>query len=51
MRFEDVERDHLRRVLAQTGGRIEGSGGAAEVLGLNPSTLRSRLRKLGIGRT
>jgi len=31
-------------------GRIEGRGGAAEALDLNPSTLRSRLRKLGIER-
>jgi len=50
MRLEDVERDHLKRVLEQTGGRIEGSGAAAEVLDLNPSTLRSRLRKWGIER-
>ncbi len=49
-RLEDVERDHIRRVLEQTGGRIDGPSGAAEVLDLNPSTLRSRLRKLGIER-
>jgi transcriptional regulator of acetoin/glycerol metabolism len=46
----DIERDHIRRVLASTGGRIEGGVGAARVLGLRPSTLRSRMRKLGITR-
>jgi formate hydrogenlyase transcriptional activator len=37
-------------VLEATHWRIEGSGGAAEKLGLNPSTLRGRMRKLGIRR-
>ncbi|HPF34940.1 MAG TPA: sigma 54-interacting transcriptional regulator [Candidatus Krumholzibacteria bacterium] len=46
----DVERDHLARVLKATGWRIEGPDGAAAVLGLNPSTLRSRLRKHGLRR-
>ena len=50
LRLEDVERDHIRRVLEDSGWRIEGPRGAAAVLGLNPSTLRSRLRKLGIER-
>jgi hypothetical protein len=31
-----------------TGGRVEGQGGAAELLGVNPGTLRHRMRKLGI---
>jgi len=44
----EVNREHIRRVLGHTGGRIEGKGGAAEVLGVNPHTLRSRMRKLGI---
>lgn len=39
---------HIRRVLRLTGGRIFGSGGAAELLGINPNTLRGRMRKLGI---
>ena len=47
----DVERAHIRRVLSLTGGRIEGDGGAARTLGLKPSTLRSRMRKLGILRS
>ena len=47
----DVERAHIRRILSLTGGRIEGEGGAARTLGLKPSTLRSRMRKLGIVRS
>ena len=39
---------YLERVLTAVGGRVEGRGGAAEILGLHPSTLRSRLRSLGI---
>ena len=46
----DIERDHIRRVLTSTGGRIEGASGAATVLGLRPSTLRSLMRRLGIER-
>lgn len=49
-RLEDVERRHILQTLALTDWRIEGGGGAAERLGLVPSTLRSRLRKLGIQR-
>jgi transcriptional regulator with GAF, ATPase, and Fis domain len=49
-RLVDVERSHIRTVLTRTSWRIEGVGGAAEVLGLHPSTLRSRLQKLGIQR-
>lgn len=40
--------DHIRRMLAVTGGRVAGRGGAAERLGIKPSTLRSRMKKLGI---
>jgi transcriptional regulator with GAF, ATPase, and Fis domain len=46
----DIERDHIRRVLGSTNGRIEGASGAAAVLGLRPSTLRSLMRRLGIER-
>lgn len=46
----DVERAHIRRILASVSWRIEGRHGAADVLGLRPSTLRSRMRKLGISR-
>lgn len=43
-----VERQHIRRVLDDTGWRIEGPKGAAALLKLHPSTLRSRMKKLGI---
>jgi len=46
----DVERAHIRRILSRTAWRIEGPSGAAETLGLRPSTLRSRMRKLQIER-
>jgi DNA-binding NtrC family response regulator len=46
----EIERDHLVRVLEDCYWRIEGKNGAAEILGLNPSTLRGRMRKLGIRR-
>ncbi len=46
--LENVVRAHLCRVLEATRGRIEGPGGAAEILALNPSTLRGKLRKYRI---
>ena len=46
----DAERDHLKFVLEHARWRIEGPVGAAELLGLHPSTLRSKMRKLGIVR-
>lgn len=49
--LQDVEREHIKCVLEQTQGRIYGPYGAATRLGLNPSTLRSRMKKLGISRT
>ena len=48
--LEDVERAHIRRVLEGSRWVIEGERGAAHILGLNPSTLRGRLRKLRIQR-
>jgi transcriptional regulator with GAF, ATPase, and Fis domain len=39
---------HIEAVLRRTRGRIEGTGGAAELLAINPHTLRARMRKLGI---
>ncbi|MGE5525083.1 MAG: sigma 54-interacting transcriptional regulator [Rhodospirillaceae bacterium] len=47
----DIERDHIRRVLEQTHWVIEGQQGAARILGLNASTLRGRMRKLGVHKT
>ena len=46
----DVERAHIERVLRETRGVIEGTTGAAARLGLHPSTLRSRMAKLGVTR-
>jgi transcriptional regulator with GAF, ATPase, and Fis domain len=48
--LDDVERRHIESVLNQTNWRIEGKRGAAKTLNLNPSTLRSRMQKLGIKR-
>jgi PAS domain S-box-containing protein len=46
----DVERDHIINILEKTYWRIEGANGAAKILELNPSTLRARIKKLGIKR-
>ncbi len=46
----DVERDHIRSVLENTAWRIRGLGGAAERLGLKPTTLETRMAKLGLTR-
>jgi transcriptional regulator with GAF, ATPase, and Fis domain len=42
------ERDHIQTVLRHTGGRIAGPQGAAAILGVPASTLRSRIKKLGV---
>ena len=46
-----MEREHILRVLRETGWKIEGAKGAASILNLHPSTLRFRIKKLGIKRT
>jgi DNA-binding NtrC family response regulator len=46
--LEDVRKQHLLRALDQCGWVIEGPAGAARMLGMQPSTLRSRLKKLGV---
>ena len=46
----DLERTHIMRVLDETGWRVRGRNGAAEVLGLKPTTLEARMAKLGIHR-
>jgi transcriptional regulator with GAF, ATPase, and Fis domain len=48
--LEQVERQHIEATLDACGWRVEGAGGAAERLGLAPSTLRSRLQRFGIRR-
>ena len=46
--LENNERAHILRALNETNWVVHGKKGAAELLGINPSTLRSRLNKLGI---
>jgi PAS domain S-box-containing protein len=46
--LDQAERDHILRALEATGWRIEGPKGAAAMLKLNPSTLRFRMKKLGL---
>jgi transcriptional regulator with GAF, ATPase, and Fis domain len=48
--LDDLQSEHIRAVLESTGWRIRGAGGAAERLGLKPTTLETRLLKLGIRR-
>jgi DNA-binding NtrC family response regulator len=48
--LEEAQAEHIQRVLARTQGRIYGPGGAAELLGLKPSTLQSKMKKLGVAR-
>ena len=48
--FEDVERTHILHVMEMVGWRVRGEGGAAQILGLKPTTLESRMQKLGIVR-
>jgi len=46
--LDDAVRAHIQRALVACAGRIEGPEGAARVLGVNPHTLRARMRRLGI---
>ncbi|MBN8598968.1 MAG: sigma 54-interacting transcriptional regulator [Planctomycetes bacterium] len=46
--LDDMERQHIAEVLKQTNGAIAGPGGAAKILGVPPSTLRSRMARLGL---
>jgi transcriptional regulator with GAF, ATPase, and Fis domain len=48
--LREWERDHIVRVLGDTGWRIRGTGGAASVLNLKPTTLEKRMARLGIRR-
>ncbi|MDN3658606.1 sigma 54-interacting transcriptional regulator [Ferruginibacter paludis] len=49
-KMEDVERAHIMSVLNQTNWKVSGEKGAAKILGLNPTTLESRMKKLEIKR-
>jgi transcriptional regulator with GAF, ATPase, and Fis domain len=48
--LEELEKRHITNVLETTGWRVRGKNGAAEILGLKPSTLESRMAKRGIRR-
>jgi transcriptional regulator with GAF, ATPase, and Fis domain len=48
--FEEVERNHLLKVMELVGWRVRGQGGAAEILGLKATTLESRMQKLRVVR-
>ena len=46
--LDEVISNHILRILRRTEGKVHGPGGAAEIMGINPSTLRNRIRKLKI---
>ncbi len=46
--LEDAQRAAIREAFARSGGRLYGPGGAAALLGMKPTTLQSRMKKLGI---
>jgi PAS domain S-box-containing protein len=46
--LEEMEREHIKAALKATGWRVRGNGGAAELLQIKPTTLYSRMEKLGI---
>ena len=50
LKLTDVEKEHIRSVLESTDWRIRGTGGAADRLGLRPTTLETRMAKLGLNR-
>ncbi|MGD9850177.1 MAG: sigma-54 interaction domain-containing protein [Nitrospirales bacterium] len=49
--LQDLERENIRLALEQTGWKVSGERGAAQLLGMNPSTLASRMKTLGITRS
>jgi formate hydrogenlyase transcriptional activator len=50
IKLVDVQKEHIRSVLESVGWRIRGIGGAADRLGLPPTTLETRMSKLGLSR-
>ena len=48
--LRQLQRDHILKVMNLTNWRVRGAGGAAEKLGLKPTTLEARMKKLGIQR-
>jgi transcriptional regulator with GAF, ATPase, and Fis domain len=50
VRLADVQKEHMRKILESVGWRIRGANGAAVRLGLRPTTLETRMAKLGLAR-
>ncbi len=48
LKLNEITEKHIRKIIELTKGRVHGPGGAAELLGINPSTLRNKMNKLGI---
>ena len=48
MTIQEIERDYIYHILKKCKGKVYGTGGAAELLNLPPSTLNSKMKKLGI---
>jgi len=48
--LDEVQRKHILKVLERTRWRVSGASGAAKILGLKPTTLESRMKRLGISR-
>ena len=46
--LEEMNARHIRRALERAGSKIDGPGGAAQILNINPNTLRKRMKKLGV---
>ena len=49
-KLDDVEKEHIISVLNKTNWKVSGEKGAAKILGLNPTTLEARMKKMGIQR-
>jgi formate hydrogenlyase transcriptional activator len=49
-KLEDVEKEHIIEVLNKTGWKVSGEKGAAKILGIKPTTLEARMKKMGIKR-
>ncbi|WP_020569025.1 sigma-54 interaction domain-containing protein [Neolewinella persica] len=48
--LDEMQKNYIEAILRKTGGKVSGKGGAAEILGLKPQTLFSKIRKLGVKR-
>ena len=46
--LDELISNHIKSVIERTNGKVHGPGGAAEILGVNPSSLRNKMRKYGI---